>query len=287
MRLLKIAIILSLLFSVSSYCVHTVYNLKTGHQQRISKLAHLPPSLIEWVSMEFKGLAARYILLNVLSFMGEKNMLGLSTSDEEWSAVHKTLKLAVLLDPKATDAYILAATTLPWEAGMVDETNELLEIVAKERQDDYRPYFFLWYNYYHFLKDIKAAGDYLKQASLKPGAPKYLIPLATRMDIYNAEVPSSIIFLKEVLKDTTDPSQKEYLTLRLNALERIDYLEKKIQIYHAKFNKYPEKLEDLVTSGFILKIPEDPYGGQFYLITKTRVYTTSELVLKKTDDIKQ
>jgi hypothetical protein len=43
----------------------------------------------------------------------------------------------------------------------------------------------------------------------------------------------------------------------------------------------PESLDELVKSGMLDKIPNDPYGGQFLMLENGRVYTTSKMLKVK------
>ena len=70
------------------------------------------------------------------------------------------------------------------------------------------------------------------------------------------------------MRETNDPAMRAFLSKRLEALKRIGFLEYKIKEYKKRFNKTPSKLQDLIDSGVITKIPSDPYGGEFYLLGK-------------------
>jgi len=82
--------------------------------------------------------------------------------------------------------------------------------------------------------------------------------------------------------ETSDPTRRKFLLLRLHALEKISVLEHKIQEYKKQYKTLPESLEQLVEKGLIEYIPEDPYGGIFHIVDKEQVYSTSKLVLPPT-----
>ena len=119
----------------------------------------------------------------------------------------------------------------------------------------------------------------LGQAAKIPGAPDFYTTLAARSSFYGKQTEAGILFLKEILTETNDPERKKFLFLRLNALEKISFLEQKIQEYKKLINTLPQSLEQLIEKGLIAKIPEDPYGGTFYIVDKEQVYSTSKLVL--------
>lgn len=277
-----------LLVLVSSFCIANLYSRHLRSSTLILPvLSQFPSRLVKMVSLEFHGLVADYMMLHVLTFMGEKILYEEPTTPEEWQSIYKALKTIIDLDPRATDPFILATTTLPWEAGMINETNELLEKVAEFRPDDYRPNFFIWYNYYHFLNDMDKAAIYLKKAAAIPGSPGYLKPLAARMHLYSGQIEGSILYTKEVIESTdTQDAMRKYLVTRLEVLQIIYSLEEKVNDFKMKFGSFPGNLEDLVHKRSIEKIPEDPYGGKFYLMPNGKVYTTSKLVPIKSDTSK-
>ena len=86
------------------------------------------------------------------------------------------------------------------------------------------------------------------------------------------------ISLKKEIKRKKDDEKikKEYET-RLNALKSILFLEKGMTAYKERFKKMPETVDDLTAKNVIREIPEDPYGGKFYIDKDGSIKTTSEL----------
>ena len=268
------------LIAITCYCNTKIYSFHEERKdQTFSRLALIPGPIAKAVSLEFSGVASDYLMLQTLTFLGEKLMNKEVLNKEQWQDIYKALVQVTYLDPRFLDPYVLAEMTLPWEAGMVKEVNELLEKIIKLRPNDHRPLFFLWYNYYYFLKDPATAAHYLERAAKIPGAPDYYANLAARSSFYGKQTEAGILFLKEMLTEVTDPTRKKFLLLRLQALEKISFLEHKIQEYKKRYNTLPTALEQLVEKGIINKIPDDPYGGVFYIVDKEQVYSTSKLVL--------
>ena len=48
-----------------------------------------------------------------------------------------------------------------------------------------------------------------------------------------------------------------------------------------RFQRLPKKLDELLETKFLKKIPPDPYGGEYVLIENGRVFSTSKFVEKK------
>lgn len=89
----------------------------------------LPTPVLAITSLEFKGLISDLLFIKTLIFQGgiyerkeEPRM-----KPEEWQWFNSILIASTDLDPYFSDPYLLANAHMTWEAGMVRETNELLE----------------------------------------------------------------------------------------------------------------------------------------------------------------
>jgi len=271
-----IVFVLVALFFVEN-AIFSISNKK--EDLNISNFVYLSNKLTKALVLEFPSIVSDYLFLNTLTFMGEKVLQEKDLSSDEWKKIYAALDLITFLDPWSTDPYILAETTLPWDAGMVVETNKLLYRMAEHRPNDYRPFFYLWFNHFYFLHDPSSAGKYLEKAAKIPGSPSYFPTLTARMKVYSGQYQVGIQFLEEMLLGTYDNSRRQLIEMRLDALKKLAYLEHAVKIFREKFSKAPVNLLDLVSAGIINTIPEDPYGGTFFIMENGRVYTTSKLAL--------
>ncbi|MDH3391660.1 MAG: hypothetical protein OEL85_07680, partial [Desulfobulbaceae bacterium] len=178
---------ISLLLPAISLSIFSTSALYRRHAEQetsvISRLVYFPKDALKTASLEFPGLLSDYLMLKTMTYMGEKIEKKKNLTKSEWQMVHQTLLQITSLDPRFWDPYLVAEVSLPWDAGMVDEANQMLLQAADVRKDDYRPNFFLWFNHYYFLKDPKTAAPYLEKAARIPGAPYYYKTLAARMSL--------------------------------------------------------------------------------------------------------
>lgn len=240
--------------------------------------AEIPPDLARACSLEFKGITSDFLMLQAMTFVGEKISVKENLSATEWHHLYRMLDEITTIDPRFWDPYLFAETMLAWQGGMIKEANRLLLKAAKYRTWDYQPYFFVGFNYFYFLKDSRKAAPYLRKASQIPGAPFYLQGLAARFSLYGNETKIAIHFLIDRLRETSDPRIRQYLAKRLQALQIIYGLEQKVIEYKRNHGTLPSSLEELVKQGLLRQIPQDPYGGKFFLMPDGRIYTTSKLV---------
>ncbi len=268
-------------FAASIALVSPVKQIR-GHylKESYTRIATLPSYLLQAFCLEFKGVAADLLFLKTMTFMGHNIGNNIALEKEEWPLLYHTLDRITDLDGRFWDPYVFAEMMLGWQAGMFDEDNALLEKATIARPEDYRPFFYLGFNHFYFLKNPAKAAPYLREAAKRPNAQSYIKPLAARMSLYGSQTVAGIIFLEDLLLETYDPIIKQQLETRLETLKKIHLLEKAVQEYKRTKHNLPDSLDKLVAEGIIEKIPVDPYGGMFVVLKNGRVYTTSELLAK-------
>lgn len=281
--LLIVCCIAALLSGWSTQALFTLH--AQDQREEITRLINLPPWLIKLSCLEFQGLSADYLMLKTMVLHGDRLIRQVEITREDWEITFRAVDQIVNLDQRFWDPYVLVTMTIPWEKEMVDRANALLLKAAEARVNDYRPYFYLWFNHYQILRDPTKAGGYLRLAAQKPGAPHYLTTLAARMSLYGGNTWEGVRFLEQMIVNTSNPALKKEWGVRLESLKRIALLEDKVAEYLKLFGKRPEHLQDLISEGLLAELPADPYGGIFFITKDGHVYTTSKLVrAKKTSD---
>lgn len=246
--------------------------------EQIGNLGEIPAAVVKAISFEFKGVMADFLMLQAMTFMGERIGQDKNPSPEDWQHLYRLLDKITDIDQRFWDPYLFAETMLVWQAGMIEEGNQLLLKAAEHRLQDYQPYYFLGFNYFYFLKNAEKAAPYLRKAAQIPGAPFYLQGLAARFGLYGNDTVTAILFLDDMLRQTADPMVRRYLEKRQMALKIIHDLEQKVQAFKKTTGKLPHSFAEMIATGLLKEIPVDPYGGTFFLFENGRVYTTSKLV---------
>jgi hypothetical protein len=245
----------------------------------------LPSAFVGPMALEFKGLTADFLLFKIMSFIGTRIVDRGGFNERQWQFIIKGLDTVSDLDPYFWDTYHFAEMFLAWHAQRPKDANQLLLKAMRHRPDDYRPPYYLGFNYYYFFKDNLKASEYLRQASKLPGSHYYLASLAARLSAFAFQHRIGIVFLKEMLKGQTDQRIIREFKLRIKTLEIMDMLEHVITKFQKTHHRLPGSLKELVSTGLIDKIPADPYGGKFMLLKNGRVYTTSKMLpIKKTKE---
>lgn len=237
----------------------------------------LPEPFLKIFSGEFKGIIADFLVINLSSYYGGIIMEKNEAVEKEFDYMYKVLKAASALDPYYFDTYYFTQTIIAWDARKPEKAIELLKSGMEKRSKDWLLPYWIGFNYYYFLKNRKLASYYFKEAASRPGATDLLVSMTAITAYEGGETEMAILFLEDALKRTEDEYKRRKFLTRLDALKKILFLEKAVKVYEQKYKRKPEHLKELVMKQIITQIPEDPYGGEFYIDKENKIKTTSNL----------
>lgn len=242
------------------------------------KLGYLPhPQILRATSGAHRPTVSEMMTLRVLFYYGtilQKAQDGIFIRPE-FLNMYKTLQGAVHLDPYNMDAYYFAQAAFTWELGRIHEVNHLLEIGMKSRTWDYMLPYYLGFNYAYFIKDYEKAARYMKQAAELSGNPLFT-RLASRYFFESEQSSLGLAFLETMIKNAKNEAVKKTYIQRRDALQAVILLEGAVERYRSRFGEDPSILDELIKAGVLASVPEDPYGGSFYIDDAGRVRTSSK-----------
>lgn len=281
MRWLSTVVLLLTLCILHLLALERLTELRTALPEDGASGYVLPSSILKITSLEFDGLASDFMFLKAITFIGgtdeRKESPEQKKSGLTW--VYHVLDAATDLDPYFIEPYYLANAYLPWKAGMVSETNILLEKGSRYRDWDWMLPFYIGFNHFFFLHDSAKASEYLMLASRKPDASPFLGSIAARLAYQGRKTENAIIFLEEILRVTEDEAIRKRYKTRIEALKAIFSLEQSADLYKKKFKKNPSTIDELLTRQIIKELPHEPYGGSFYIDSEGKVRSTSDYML--------
>lgn len=249
-----------------------------GHVRRETQAGYVLPSKFSSVlAFGYKGLLADFLFLKSITFFGERHMVEKTLSGDDWEYLIANLEVVTDLDPYFSDPYVFAEANLAWE-GKVKEANRLLEKGAEYRSWDWRIPYYLGFNHFYFFQDFGKGAEYIMKAARHPDSHAFLSTLGARLAYYGGKSRTAALFLKEMLAETNDPGLRNRLEIRLLALEGAAELEELIDRFKKEKGKSPGRIEDLITAGYIDRLPDEPYGGNWIILKTGRVFSTSKFV---------
>lgn len=216
----------------------------------------LPGKIIPLLAGEFKGLLADHILLEIGAFVGSNKKI---SADEE-QKIYLGMEQAMILDPYFMQTYLFTQALLSWDCKMPEEAIRLLEISRKHLPWDWRPGYYIGFDYYYFLNDYaKASEIFLETAKIK-NSPLLIALLGSRFALKSKKNETAILLLTDILKDPElSENNRESISKRITALKGVLLIESALRSYKKTFNTYPSSLNALVQKGFLKKLPPNSY----------------------------
>lgn len=278
----KPAFIIIMLFVLTSAHVFLLGRVTHGIKllpQNEDSTFLLPSPILKVVTLDFRSIAADYLFLNALVFVGstQERKERPRVKPWEWKWLYSTLDASTNLDPYFFDPYYFANAQLTWDALMIEEDNLLLEKGSKYREWDSLLPFYIGFNYFYFLQDNLNARKWLLEASRRPDAPSLYASLAEKLGYEKKRTENAISFLEEISRRTEDEELKKKYKERLDFLHQVLQVENAVDTYKKKFRRVPPDIQALKRTGILHEIPVDPYGGRLYLDNSGKVKSTSEL----------
>ncbi|MBK9306407.1 MAG: hypothetical protein IPM58_04785 [Nitrospira sp.] len=245
-----------------------------AHAAKIEELAQLPRGeYLKPALLGYHHVGADVLWLRLLQVLGKKN----NTADEyEW--LYHALDVVTTLDPQYAYAYYVGGVVLNNYANRVDLSNRLLEKGHRANPGEWNLPFLLGHNHYFVLGDATKGADYISTAARTSGAPDFLPGLATRMHAEAGNPEVALQFLEALWRENPDLVVREQLETRAKEviIERdLRTLERAIKHYRTQHGMVPRTLTDLISTGYLSHIPEEPFGGSYDLNAKTGHVTSS------------
>ena len=238
-----------------------------GGAAKLEQLRFLPSGeILRPMLLGYHQLGADFLWLRVVQVLGERVV---RNQDYEW--LYHALDVITTLDPKYVYAYDAGGAVLADLANRVDLSNQLLEKGLAQNPSSWQISFRLGFNHFFYLNDHLRGAEHLAQAAQVPGQfpigpPPYTARLASRLYVQGKSPEVALEFLQAMLGQTTDEKVRERLQRRIKrvSLERdLQMFERAIQRHVETRGKRPSSLADLIAAGVLVKIPEEPYGGEY------------------------
>ena len=279
----------------------TINDRKAEDRGTIQQLRLLPRGeVLKPMLLGYHHLGADFIWLRAIQVLGDKVV-----RDQDYQWFYHALDVVTTLDPSYLYAYDVGGTVLAELAGRYDLSNQILKKGLTPNPQSWRLPFLLGFNHFFHLGQPLEAADYMARAARAHGMlhegppPPYIPRLASRLYAQGKSPEVAIEFLEAMVLQTSEPLIRDQLQRRIRrvGLERdLQIIERAVQQYEKARQKKPMTLDDLVSSGMLKTIPEEPYGGSYVFDPKTseissnthsermRAYRVSDSMARKGDE---
>lgn len=217
----------------------------------------------------FRNFLADIAWLEAVQVAGARKM-----TRSDYDRLDLLVKIVGNLDPRFTVPYLLGGLILGSSPAHVGAALATLERGRAQHPGEWLFPFYVGYTKYFSLGDPTGGGRSIEAAARIPGSPRYLPLLASRMLTEGREPQTALAMLEVISGQETDPARKEILQKRIREVivERdLQLLERAVEEYRALRGVFPRNLTDLVASGILPALPEEPHGGRYLMSSNGEV----------------
>jgi len=230
-------------------------------RQRPYDVAHVPSgAAARWAALGHRGLVSDLYWLATVQYIGEPK-----AEQRGWDKLYPLVDLVTDLDPRHGYAYQAAGIVLS-SAGRLDESDRILT-KGMEKGPPYWSFpFYLAFNHWFYRGDYATGAEYAERAARTPGASPNIAHLALSLRSKSGSPEQAIEMLRELRAVAQDEVTASRLDeqLRRAVLERdAQLLERAASRFEAERGRPIRSLQELVTSGYVSALPEDPMGGEY------------------------
>jgi hypothetical protein len=184
---------------------------------------------------------------------------------EEFRILGKVQEDISWLNPAHEDNYYIAFAMLS-QYGEVDAAQTILARASRTRFFDYQPSFFYGFNQWYYRHDPAGASAWLREAAEKLPNPDQRLTMqnmAARWMDKVEDTEMAIRVVETMAKEARRKDFRAYLEMRVARLRQLQQLRNAAVIYRERFGKPLPDLEQLVNSGILPALPQDPFGFGF------------------------
>ncbi len=239
-------------------------------EKAVAEMAYFPSGrFVSESSIEFQSLAADFIWLRGIQYYGFHLM-----SDRRYEWLGHVFDILTSLDPGFIGAYHFGAITLAWDAGKPHEAMDFLIKGMKANPMSWQIPFDAGFISYMLLHDYGRASTFFEVASKLPNAWFILARWAAIAKSKSGDYQTAREMWLDILKGTENRKLKELVVRQLTNLkleETIALLQEAVRKFQEDKKRLPADTgeypfyNELLDAGYIDRIPEEPFGGRFYL----------------------
>lgn len=192
----------------------------------------------------------RLIVLNVLEL-----------DKRDYPILAKVHKDVAFLHPCQEDNYYIGQAFLPW-IGELDAADEVLTAAMRCRSWDVTPGYFLAFNAFYFHKDYTRAGQLFAEIAPRgdDGQRDHLLYMASKFYEKGEDLEFAAAVIRNLEKSAVNKQLKLFLEARARRVEVLASLRNAAAAYSRQAGRPVRDLQELVSAGFLDRIPDDPLG---------------------------
>lgn len=227
--------------------------------------------------------AAHLNLLADVYWFQTLQQTGVAVTELEHRDIAFYADLTTSLDPDFRYVYEWGAIATPFNRGRSQWANaELAEALLRKGlnrfPNDWHFGFQLGYNLMIYQnRRLDAAKVYSDFAS-HPDAPPHVGQLATRLFAESGQLDASrqlTLALRDFAPDEETRAFYEHRLLEIERERELNRIDAAVTTFQERFGRKPETFEELIPTGLLQELRQDPLGGEYFLDLEGRARATS------------
>lgn len=241
--------------------VATSERLKSAPRQSISveMQVALPLFVQVLMAMGDRHMAANIAAIRALVVATDK------MQPNEFRILAKVQEDVSWLNPAHEDNYYIAFAVLA-QYGELDAAQKILARASRARFFDYQPAFFYGFNQWYYRHDPAGAAAWMREAAKKLPDPDQQLTMqnmAARWMDKAQDTELAIRVVEAIAKEARRKDFRAYLETRVVRLRQLHQLRTAAATYRERFGRPLPNLQELVDSGILPALPQDPFGFGF------------------------
>ncbi len=232
--------------------------------------------LTELASVGFDSLVSVMLWLRGIQYYGAHRR-----TDKYYLLAEHIFETITDLDPNFVNAYRFGALVISQDMGQPVGGAELLRKGIRHNYDSWELYFDLGFLYFVDVRDRRKAAHYFNLASRFPDAPDVAKRFSAFAYKKSGNYELSRKLWEEIYESTANRAVRETAEHALKTLdldEALRRLNMAAAEYEARRGSRPADIRDLSAAGLVGSIPEDPFGGRYFIDRGTgRVLSTTKV----------
>ncbi|MEO0009965.1 MAG: hypothetical protein ABIK22_03940 [candidate division WOR-3 bacterium] len=242
-------------------------------ERLMQELAYFPSGVaLREMVIEYEELAADFIWLTAIDYYGRHQQ-----TDRRYEWLGHIFEILTTLDPRFIGAYHFGAITLAWDAHNPAAALRFLLDGMKANPLNWQLPFDAGFINYILIGDYQAAARLFQIAARLPNTWPIIERWAAYATARSGDYASAREMWKDLYYSTDNKKLKELIVRQLKWLkleEGLAEIQRAVNQFIEKEKRVPGSIEELKQRGYLPVLPEEPYGGRFYL-DGDRVRTTT------------
>ncbi|MEO0068431.1 MAG: hypothetical protein ABIK23_04785 [candidate division WOR-3 bacterium] len=233
-------------------------------ERLVQELAYFPSGVaLRESAVEYQEVLADFIWLTAIDYYGRH-----LETDQKYDWLGHIFGILTSLDPRFVGAYHFGALTLAWDAHKPIEGLKLLFSGMKANPLNWQLPFDAGFINYMLIGDYEAAARLFLVSSKLPNAWSMVARWVPYALARSGDFATARQMWRDLYYSTENKKLRELIVRQLRWLtleEGLAQIQDAVNRFSEKEKRLPYSIEELLSRGYLKELPEEPYGGRYFL----------------------